>query len=77
MHYSPTDIVKHEAMTQLVMTKVNKLENRRSEILQMEHLENFKSEIFQIESALKAFTPILYWLSTIELCSPGNLGLEP
>lgn len=71
----------HEPITQLMIKQLSKLETER--IVLERRLGNHEIEpatasqrTKEIERAKSALYPILYWMSQLELTSPGILGID-
>jgi hypothetical protein len=81
MPMEQADIKGHEPITQLMIKQLSKLETER--IVLERKLGNHEiapasasQRIKEIERAKSALTPILYWMSQLELTSPGILGID-
>jgi hypothetical protein len=81
MPMEQADIKGHEPITQIMIQRLSQLETER--IVLERKLGNHEIEpasasqrIKEIERAKSALAPILYWMSQLELFSPGILRME-
>jgi hypothetical protein len=81
MPIEQADIKGHEPITQFMIKQLSKLETER--IVLERKLGNHEIEpasasqrIKEIDRAKSALVPILYWMSQLELTSPGILGID-
>ena len=81
MPIEQADTKGHEPITQIMIKRLSQLETER--IVLERKLGNHEIEpatasqrTKEIERAKSALCPILYWMSQLELTSPGILGID-